>query len=166
MLRTFVVRLASKDSPRFPKRCVSCGDAEPGSFIPASDRASGLASFFMPILMFFGRKAKTRAPACLTCRRADTWQKWSRFGLAVAGVFVLFATLDPLLESYGFSKRAKRGLILLGIVVLFIPAYLWTKLYPRAFTIEAEKNATEYHFASAEYAEDFAAMNGSSVEDD
>ncbi len=164
MLRTSSVTLPAAHAPSFPDACVGCGEASPGLLLAQSDRSFSWASLWTPFGWFAGKKASRAAPICAACRRSDRFTSGARVLFVVGGVALAIVSLMPWLKSAGLS-RGQRKLALLG---LLLPAglafYLWTRWFPRAFTIDVSKSSVEYMFARREYAERFAAANDGRVE--
>lgn len=154
------IRLPKLVKPVFPHRCVYSGDANPDSeVVVIANSQNPFLSFLVPILLLFGWR-RVRAPISRRYRARFYLQSSGRDILMIALVVLAFFVFMPMLgRDTPFRKFKVAGLVLVALS----PWILFEVFFPRRFDVTARGEWIDYEFASAEYAEEFAALNESHV---
>jgi hypothetical protein len=154
------VRLPKSVKPVFPPRCVYSGESDPDAeVVVLANSQSAILSFLAPILLVFGWR-RVRAPISRKYRARFYLQSFGRdllmLAFAVVGVFVFMPMFGG---GTPFRKLKVAGLVLAALS----PWILFEVFFPRRFDVTARGEWIDYEFASAEYADEFAALNESHV---
>lgn len=146
--------------PVFPRRCVMCG-CEPNSTISVAYNGTSLFWIILLPIVFLLRWRRLSIPICKSCKPKFFWQRVGRFvgGLAIAGLAA--AIVYPFVDEW--SRPSKRLALAVAMTVALVPYLLVLVLHPPCFDLTASGGEVEYEFASADYAEDFVALNKSHV---
>ena len=154
------VRLPKSVKPVFPQRCVYSGDTNPDSeVVVVANSQSAFLSFLFPILLLFGW-CRVRAPISRRYRARFYLQSFGRDILMIALIGLGVCVFMPMLgRGTQFRDFKVAGLVLVALS----PWILFEVFFPRRFNITARAEWIDYEFASAEYAEEFAALNESHV---
>ncbi len=149
------VNLPRGYEPKFPNRCVVCGNASPGS---STTLSTSTLSWLVAIFWWWGRRVKVTAPACKKCgSKLRSYRHTSTLVTALITILVL-TTIWPAIEAnvpLGLRKWA-----IMGIVFAFcIPYFLFDVFWPVAFDITAYENSIDYEFRESDYAIEFAILN-------
>jgi hypothetical protein len=149
------VRLKKSVTPKFPDRCVVCGQPGPDASVTVSTHAIGWWTW---LLWIHGTRFSINFLACTHCAgslRRQLWLRWLvTFALIVAAVLLLF----PLLSE--FRGAARRWLAMGGVIVALSPWFLWQVFFPPPVDLTAYTDEVDYEFRDQDYAEEFAALNG------
>ncbi len=146
MRRMFKISIPRDLSPVFPDACLGCAVDRPGEHT---------RFFHFNGTSFFA----VRIPVCQRCRRrVRTWLLWDNLrtlligGLSLSiGIFVLLPRLP------GWAT----GLIVLGLCCFgFAAVFLWNRLYPPAFNLDAGSHMVDYEFRDDDLGRRFATLNG------
>jgi hypothetical protein len=144
--------------PTFPDRCVVCLRPQPG----ATTRIVAKGPTRKPITGWFS----VVVPACRGCGSHLWWQATGRFlrtllvaGVAVGGAMMLFYWL-------GFRDAALGGIALGTLSVAMIGLVAWEMTHPPEFKIDVGPFNVDYEFRDAEYAREFAELNGLEIQPD
>lgn len=153
------VTLPKDRSPTFPRRCLACGAADPTETFRAFTHAIG---WWTVVLWSFGPRFSVEVPCCLACRlelRSQRWRRW-----IVEGVFVVAAALAAFYLLRSYEGAGKRWLLMGAALVGILPLFLWQQLHPVPLELTAYSKTVEYGFRDADFAAEFAALNGAEVE--
>ena len=150
------IRLPKSVKPVFPQRCVFSGDANPDSeVVVIANSQNALFSFLAPILLLFGWR-RVRAPIARRYRARFYLQSFGRDLLMIAFVIVAVFVVMPMVGGgTAFRKVKVAGLVLAALS----PWILFEVFFPRRFDVTARGEWIDYEFSSAEYADEFAALN-------
>lgn len=142
--------------PVFPGRCVACEELTSATSKIAVDTNNFLTSFFLPIMILFGRK-KIEFPLCADCKLRFFIQRWTREFISL--LIIIVAVLIALPYFKQWNRQLSRYIVIgIGFLAL-IPFFVFDTFFPRWFDVTANKENTDYEFSSADYALDFYLLN-------
>lgn len=162
------IKLPKSQPPAFPERCVACGLPAPGTTYRAR---VGAGEFWTAAFWGFGRAFAVDVPACESCIGRMRRQRYLRAAAFVAatavGIVAGIYVGDALFRE--FRKPWRRWLVKLTAVAVWfaccLPVFLFEVFSPRPLSLSESADAIEYEFRDAEYAREFAALNGVSLGD-
>ena len=153
------VKLARGFEPRFPQRCVRCGkDAPEDTFAVRSPVITwwSLASFLAPLFALFTNTERVEAPACTACAKAMGRVRTGRGALGWVLIAIVFAL--------AFTFGVKKWVLVTGVLLAIVPEILLDVFVPQSFDTTVFREHVDYEFRDAEFAAEFAELNGGEVE--
>ena len=156
------VELPIDAEARWPDRCVACGVSRPGETWSLSARATkwvGLFLWWLP-----GTKVTTQVPACRQCRTSMRTQRWAR--TLVVWLVIAAAVWGGMWYLETYEGPFKKWIVMALALVCVLPIVAWEVFFPPATNLTVDKDVVQYEFASAEYATEFAALNGVALPED
>jgi hypothetical protein len=154
------VRLPSSLTPVFPLRCVHSDEMHPDSDAGVvAHKQNPFLHFLAPIMMFFGWR-RVRVPVFRRHRMSFYVQVYGRNLITLAIIVVVLAIFMPMIEPGTPWRKFK----IVGLAMLaLLPWALFETLFPPRFDVTVYDDFTDYKFASAQYAADFAEINAEHV---
>ncbi len=153
------IHLPKSLRPIFPDRCIACGVDHPDGIYRAGTNAIG---WWTLVFWSFGPRFSVNVPACRPCRGRMRRQRWVR--LAAGAVFTLIGVGVGSYLLRWYRGPLKKWLILPIALVGLLPFFLWETFFPRPIDLTAYSTTVDYEFADADYAREFAALNGIELE--
>jgi hypothetical protein len=148
------ISLPRSHTPIFPDRCVACGFPQPDHFIRVGTNTIG---WWTIALWIPGTRYSVEIPACESCRRRMSRQRWVR--MAVCGIFVVVGVAVAAYLLGSLRGPLKRWLAL-GIALLcMVPWFAWELVFPRPVDLTAYSSTVTFEFRDEDYADDFASLN-------
>lgn len=145
------VSLPRSYEPKFPERCVRCGDDPMGRTV----RLRSPILEWWTLLIWFARGHVVQAPACYECGRRIRWQRRGGLLLTMVVAVLVLAFVWPFFDD--FVARAIRKWLAMGLIlVCLVPYFVWETFFPPAIDITAYPERVSYEFRDHEYARDFA----------
>ena len=152
------VNLPKDQHPRFPNRCVACGEAGPETSLRFTTRAVG----WWTVAMFaFGKRFAADARCCAPCKAA--LRRTRRVRLAITIVTGMLAALGAVWLLAGKGGPLRVWLTVGVALVLLVPVFTLEFLYPPTFDMTAFSETVDYEFCDETYAREFAELNGGEV---
>lgn len=153
------VRLPKSQAPKFPDRCVVCGQEKPDGTVRVSTRAIGwwTWAFWLP-----GRKFSVDVPACSCCGGRLRRQHLFRWLTMIALIAVAVPVVMPFLNDLKGPIRKWVGLA--AVLVVVSPYFIWQTFFPPPIDLTAHSDSVDYEFRDRAYAEEFAALNNSETD--
>jgi hypothetical protein len=144
----------------FPHRCIMCS-CEPNSTVSVDSNGPSLFRTILWPILFLMRWKRLSIPICRSCKPKFFWQRLGRLigGLAVCGVAAMI--IYPLVLEW--SRLGRKLATAAAILVALIPYAIFLASRPLSFDLTVDSDKVDYEFASADYAEDFVALNESHV---
>ena len=153
MAFTKQVNLPKDHVPIFPDRCVACGQPAPTEKLHVRDE-------------FFGwpwaskKHIDVAAPVCEWCLGSVRRQRWLRVASLWVGIIGGIALAFWLTWDWHMARLARKLVAVGGAIAGAAPFVLWQIFVPSPFAMTAFVNTVSYEFSDADYARDFAALNG------
>lgn len=149
------VNLPKDHTPRFPDRCVVCGEEKPDSTVKIKTDSSGWWSMFF---WWMWRRHATEAPACKECGRSLHRQRFGMTLMTAAVVGLVLFCVFPMFED--MIPRAFRKYAFVGVVILcLLPQIIYRVANPLPFYTTAYRKSVDYEFRERLMAFQFANMN-------
>jgi hypothetical protein len=148
------VRLPKSQTPKFPNKCVVCGQESPDGNVTVSTRAIGWWTW---IHWLPGSKYSVQVPACSWCGQRLRRQHWFRWLTVAALVFAAIFTIAPFFED--LPRALRRWTVMGAVIVVLLPWFLWETFFPPPIDLTAYSDSVDYEFRDPAYAEEFAALN-------
>ena len=151
-----VVTLSKHAKPQFPRKCIVC-HAEPETTVKiVQNSPNWLLSFFVPILILFGR-SRVEIPICQSCKLRFRIQRWGRELMSLTLIIVAFWLIVPHFDDWsGLTKNIAIGV---SILLTISPSILVEVCWPRIFDTTAQGDKVDYEFSDAGYAAEFHELN-------
>src|SRR5687768_18528339 len=124
------VNLPRNTEPKWPDRCVCCGQPGPGGSVRVWAASIGWSTF---VLWHFGALYSVRAPACPSCGRRLRTMRIAKFMLTWVLAFAGVTVAMWVLGSYQGPMR--KWLAMLIALACLSPFFLWEAFFPPAFDI-------------------------------
>jgi len=142
--------------PRFPERCILCGEQRPSDRI-AITRGVGYRGVLSPPIAT--RRLSVRAPVRDGCKWAFRRSAWFRNG--VSGVLLGIAFTVSILITRGEPWSSRRLVSLVVLLVVWGPYHLWASRHPVAVDFGPGKKYgyVTFEFADPSYAREFESLN-------
>jgi hypothetical protein len=112
----------------------------------------------------FGSLFWAEVPACRRCRGRMIRRRW--IGVAVDLVVAAIGVSIGLAIFRAYAKLAQKWLILPVALACYLPVWLWETFVPKPIALTAYADTVDYEFRDADYAREFAELNGASPEDE
>ena len=152
-MTSYDIKLPKNKNPKFPARCIVCGNSHPDGEVKATSRAVGLWTIFF----MFGKVFSVQVPVCELCRSSYLKQKWIRTLLQWALVIAASAVVISFVKDIG--GPFKKYIIAAFVLILLIPYILWETFVPRFFDMTVYTDTVTYEFKDKAYADEFASLN-------
>ena len=146
--------------PEWPARCVVCGVSGPSDTMRAADHSDAV---FWPFVR--GRKAVAHVPACGACSRDLQHRLRRRKRLESLLVWFTALTVSVAICVWLGTGFLQGALKLAVAIVLLLPWGLWVLRHPLAFQLAADRDGITYVFRDPLYARNFAAANGTTLDE-
>jgi len=160
-------KLPKDREPVFPGHCICCHSQDPDSVISASDSHSNwlvrIHGLILPFMDFIPKnRVRVEAPACAACsrdfKRKKVWRTVALYIYLIIAVGIAYCLV-------GDSESFLRKYYGVGLAIVFsIPMILWFVFHPSVLSISTSDKTVEYEFSDAEYADEFAKLNGLDVQ--
>lgn len=150
------VNLPRKHAAKFPSRCVRCGTDPADGIVRLWTHTIGWWTWVFWVL---GRGFTTHVPACAGCSWRIRFQRVGSFviTLAVAALFLFLAW--PYLNDL-VARPLRKWVAMALMLVCLCPYFLWEVFFPPSIDITAYSESVDYEFRDADYAYEFAELNG------
>ena len=153
------VRLPKSHSPQFPPRCPGCGDA---ASVTASVKLTTNAIGWLSVLSRLpGARFTATVPMCDACATRHRRQRRIRMLVELASIAAAGAGAFVIVERY--HGPFKKWIFAAVTIALLLPLIGWQIFNPTAVDITAYADSVDYEFADADYAAEFAELNGGTV---
>lgn len=151
------VTLDRSQPPRFPRRCLVCGE-DPDSHLDLLQNSQSVWLILLfPPLYLLGW-SRVRVPVCRGCQAQFLFQRWGRWVVCILLIIVALAFVGPWFRSWS-PGIARRLVTLLVVVLLLTPYWLFEVFCPAIFSTQASYRQVGYDFADEDYAQAFALLN-------
>lgn len=155
MARVFGCKLDRNRRPRWPDRCVVCGQARPDGQAEVVGRNHAPAKR----RLLLGNWSAVEAPCCRQCApRLRTNPGMTMFRILGTGLFT-FVIGAYLASRQGWSTGRQGAAGFAAMIASMVGLLVWQYRHPPAATFDARRTETTYWFASRDYAEEFARRN-------
>jgi len=153
------VRLPKNQAPKFPARCVVCGQEKPDGTVRVSTRAIGWWTW---TLWAPGRKFAVDVPACSWCGARLRRQHWFRWLTMLALAAAAILTIAPFFDDV--PRAFRRWVVVGAVLVVLLPGFVWQLIFPPPIDLTAFSDSVDYEFRDRAYAEEFAALNNATTD--
>jgi hypothetical protein len=148
------IRLPKSQVPKFPDRCVVCGQEHPDDTVQVSTRAIGWWTW---ALWLPGRKFAVQVPACSWCGVRLRRQHFFRWLVTIVCAVAAMVLVFPILE--GMDRHVRKWVGLGAVLVCLSPWFAWEIFFPPPIDLTAYSDCVDYEFRDTAYAADFALLN-------
>lgn len=155
MPQVYSISLRRYEKPRFPKRCVICGQDHPDEKVGVSDFAVSWFSFLSDIPDDW---ASVQVPIHYRCKWRFRARRWgTRLVYLVLAGLICWQTLPWIkLQMQGRLPRIAEKIV---IAVLLIPVAFLEVIFPPAFDVTFFEESVEFDFLDPVYCQDFRERN-------
>jgi hypothetical protein len=108
----------------------------------------------------FGSIHRVDVPACKPCAGRLWRTRLFRFVVTILCICVGIGVADHFTDGMRFRKV----IVFASALVAMIPWIAWQAFVPAAIDITAYENKVDYDFRDPDYAEEFATLNGGTIE--
>lgn len=149
--------LAREIKPKFPMRCVACGQPNNNQYVVIHGEAVGFSGFQKWLLR---RSGKLKVPSHGQCsRKLKRRLFWRNIGvLKLATVLAVVWFLLGIYEVQAPFEFDELNLCI-AVVIVFLPILILEEIYPPAFQFRVGENDVTYEFKNSDYAREFERLN-------
>lgn len=155
MADLYTVTLGLYDKPRFPKRCVVCGEKSPDKRIGVGNYVVSWFGFLTDIPEGWG---EVRIPVHSRCQWKFRMERWLTYLVYFVVIGTLYWQFGEQLEEM-FPLPLKRIGMKICLAVMLLPVILVRLIFPSRFDVMFTEETADFHFSDSSYASEFTRLN-------
>ena len=152
------VKLPREVKAQWPDRCVRCEAEAPGGWVRLWTHSIG---WWTVALFAFGMPFSVRVPACPSCAMRIRAVRWLTTLVYCVGAFAAVAIAFWVLG--GYAGPGRRWLAMALALVCMAPIFILRVFLAPVIDVTCYAKSVEYEFSDAEYAAEFAVLNGGEI---